>query len=457
MSSFVIDSQWFRTRSGLGVLAGSPLTQFSVTKTGATVLDALETGRELPLGHGPLTSRLLATGAIHPVLSSRASIADVTVVIPSYCTDDEKVARLKHLVASLHELSIIVVDDASPIEFSVDDAELVRHETNAGPGASRNTGMQHVTTPYVVFIDDDVTIDCDTVLALAGLLVDSAIHCIAPRVRNEKGNGIINDYEQFRSSLDLGDTPAVVRPTSRVSYVPSAVLACSVESFRELGGFDESLRVGEDVDFVWRASERGKICRYEPSLTCTHQSRTTVTDFIRQRFSYGSSAASLDKRHPMAAAPLRTHLLLLVPPTLFFSGFFLWSAPVVIAAYVWFFISLRSTQLTLRHRLRVVTIGLTATTRLLFTAIARTWWPIFFVLSFLVAPIALLFAISVIGPVLLEIVTKRPRHPFTYVVLHVLDNFSYGLGVWTGAIKVQSVRCLLPAITLRSGRLRSKG
>lgn len=457
MRQFVIDTQWFRTRSGLGVLAGSPLTQFTVTKAGAGILNSLETGGDLPPGHEPLTSRLLATGAIHPVVGAQASISEVTVVIPTYCTNDENFVRLRNLVASLHGLPIIVVDDASPLEFSLDGVRLIRHDVNAGPGAARNTGVHHVTTPFVVFIDDDVTIDCATVLDLAGLLLTGAIHFVAPRVRSQKENSAIDDYEQFRSSLDLGSIPAVVRPTSRVSYVPSAVLACNVQSLLELNGFDEALRVGEDVDFVWRASEHGKICRYEPSLTCAHQSRETIADFVRQRFSYGSSAAALDQRHRLAVAPLRTHLLLLAPPALFFSGFFLWSIPAFIVSYLWFFFSLQSTRLTFRHRLRVITIGLTSTTRLLLSAVARTWWPIFFLLSFFFNPIALLFAVSVIVPPLADLVTKRPRHPARYVVLHIVDNFSYGLGVWAGAVLARSPRCLLPAITLRSGRLRSKG
>lgn len=457
MSQFVPDTQWFRTRQGLGVLAGSPLTQFTVTQAGAVVLNALESGSDLPRGHEPLTSRLLATGAIHPISTHRADPTDVTVVIPTFCNSTQKVERLQKLCTSLHGLSVIVVDDASPVAFSLNDAQVIRHDENTGPGAARNTGVTQVVTPYVVFIDDDVTIDRDTVLLLTGILVDGFAHCVAPRIASATGNNSIDDYEQHSSSLDLGKDPAVVRPTSRVSYVPSAALACEVQAFRELGGFDESLRVGEDVDFIWRVSECGRVCRYAPTLTCTHLSRQSIAQLARQRFSYGSSAAALDVRHPMAATPLRTHLLLLLAPLLFLSGYFLWSLPAVVATYLWFSLSLRSTKLTVRDRLRVVSIGLSSTTRLFMTAVTRTWWPLCALLSVFFSPIALLFALCLTLPSIADLATKRPRHPFSFLLLRVIDNFSYGLGVWTGAFTARSFRCLLPAITVRSGRLRSKG
>ena len=90
------------------------------------------------------------------------------------------------------------------------------------------------------------------------------------------------------------------------------------------------------------------------------------------------------------------------------------------------------------------------------TAVARTWWPLFLVGSVFYATALLLFVLSVLVPPLRDLITKRPQHPSTFVVLHILENFSYGLGVWKGVVHQRSVRCLLPALTFRSGRLRSK-
>ena len=457
MTHFEVDTQWFRTKDGLGVVAGSPLTQFRVTGAGATILDALEHGAPLPAGHEPLTSRLLAQGAIHPVDPTPIDSQDITVVIPSYITDSTQLVRLQTLVTQLPDIAVVIVDDASPQSFDMDNATVVRHDVNTGPGGARNTGLTHVRTPYVAFIDDDVSLSQESLLELGGFLAHRDTHFVAPRVMSASTDGALADYERYHSPLDLGDTPAVVRPTSRVSYVPTAVLLARVDSLHSLHGFDASMRTGEDVDLIWRAIENKFTVRYAPSVTASHLPRTHVKTFLRQRFGYGSSAASLDVRHRQQAAPLRTHLLLLFPPVLLLTGFFIPFVGAVIVAYLWFMMSLRSTRLGLRQRLTVISIGQWATARLFVRAVARPWWPVFAVLSGLSSRVSLMFSLCVLVPPLIELVVKRPRYPSTFVAFSILDNFSYGVGLWSGAIRQKSLRCLLPALTVSSRRLRSQG
>jgi mycofactocin glycosyltransferase len=457
MTNFTKDTHWFRTKDTLGVVAGSPLTQFRVTQSGSVILDALETGAPLPDGHEPLTSRLLAKGAIHPTNLEPVGSQDITVIIPTYITTTEQLTRIQKLVTQLQDLAVIVVDDASPHTVEMSNAVVVRHDVNTGPGGARNSGLSHVRTNYVAFIDDDVSITTESLLALAGFIAHGHAHLVAPRVMNANETGSLADYECYHSPLDLGDAPAVVHPLSRVSYVPTAVLVARVESLGELHGFDASMRTGEDVDLIWRAIENNLTVRYVPSVTASHLARTSVKDFLRQRFNYGSSAAALDARHRQLAAPLRTHLLLVVPPVLVLTGFVVPFAVSLITVYLWFLLSLRTTQLGLRERLKVISIGQWATTRLFTRAVARSWWPLFAIVSGLSSRISLMFAICVLAPPLIELLVKRPRYPSTFVAYFILDNFSYGLGLWVGAIRGKSVRCVLPVLTVSSRRLRSQG
>lgn len=457
MTDFVVDTQWFRTKDGLGVVAGSPLTQFRVTQAGAAILDALEHGAPLPSGHAPLTSRLLAQGAIHPTQPAPLDSSDMTVIIPTYITTAEQHTRLQKLTSQLQEVAVVVVDDASPRSFDLENAIVVRHDTNMGPGAARNTGLAHVRTPYVAFIDDDVSVTTESLRTLGGLLAYGDTHFVAPRVMSASTDGSLADYERYHSPLDLGDTPAVVRPMSRVSYVPSAVLVARVDALHTLHGFDASMRTGEDVDLIWRAIENNLTVRYAPEVTASHLPRTKVKNFVLQRFGYGSSAAGLDARHRHLAAPLRSHVLLLFPPILLLTGFLLPFVASVIAVYLWFLLSLRSTQLGVRERFRVISIGQWATTQLFVRAVSRPWWPLFAILSGLSQRVSLMFSLCVLGPPLIELLTKRPRYPSTFVAFSILDNFSYGVGLWAGAIRQKSARCLLPALTVSSRRLRSQG
>jgi hypothetical protein len=55
------------------------------------------------------------------------------------------------------------------------------------------------------------------------------------------------------------------------------------------------------------------------------------------------------------------------------------------------------------------------------------------------------------------LVKNKPQRIFGYMGLRILDNLSYGAGVWWGALRLRSLRCLVPAITRSPLRLRSKG
>ena len=59
------------------------------------------------------------------------------------------------------------------------------------------------------------------------------------------------------SPLDLGPHASLVGPGRRVAYLPAAALLARRDALLELGGFDESMRFGEDVDLVWRLLARG--------------------------------------------------------------------------------------------------------------------------------------------------------------------------------------------------------
>ncbi len=147
----------------------------------------------------------------------------------------------------------------------------------------------------MAFLDADVTTDDPAWFAdLLWHFDDPRVGLVAPRVRGEIG-----------SPIDLGDQPARIRAGTRVSYVPAAALVVRVDALDDIGGFDERLRFGEDVDLVWRLDEAGWRCRYEPAVIVRHRPRAGWRDWIGQRIGYGSSAAPLARRHPGALAPLR--------------------------------------------------------------------------------------------------------------------------------------------------------
>lgn len=453
-TQFEIDKQWFRSRDGKHLLAGSPLTSFTVSEAGARILDAIESSSDLGTGHEKLTSRLLATGSLHPTPVSPIATTEITVVIPAFITTTEEAERLQELVTSLQNLTVIVVDDCSPIHVSLTHCEVLRNEENRGPSTCRNRGLALVQTPFVAFVDSDAHADVNQLCLLASVLLDESTVLAAPRIRTRNENTGITEYESFHSPLDLGPDPAVVRPLSRVSYVPATVLVAHTMRLQEIGAFDEDLRLGEDVDLVWRACEKGELVRYLPSIECHHDARTSWRKFIQQRFSYGRSAASLDHRHPYAASPLRAHVLMVLLAISILSGYLYLALLLTPPIFAYFILILRSTRTSIRQRVDVTRIGCLSTLRLLALAVRRAWWPLFVTASFFSVRATAMYTFALFTPLMFGILRNKPRAVGSYVALRIIDDLSYGAGVWVGAILQCSPRCLLPVLTVRRTKHR---
>jgi mycofactocin system glycosyltransferase len=443
------DDQWFRSKNGNGVLAGSPLTYFGVTDAGSEILDAIETNSELPQNHAQLTDRLLATGAVHPVADNPSALTDITVVIPAFISNAESHVHLEKLVASLVGLTIIIVDDASPHPVDINGARVLRHDTNKGPAAARTTGIAAVTTTAMACVDVDVIVTSTQIATLAAYVVDSRVGAVAPRITCVDDGTFTGEFESHHSPLDLGSVPALVRPMSRVSYLPATVLVFNVQSLRAVGGFDDSMRIGEDVDLIWRLIENGIDCRYMPSIECPHRPRLSMRKMLKQRYDYGTSAALLDKRHPRAASPLRAHALLLTAATTVLMGYIYFALILVLPTVAYFVVSLRSTSIPIGTRSRLAWKGLTSTTRLLARAIMRAWLPLFFLASFVSPRPGVMITLSALVPPIVGILRNKPSHPVRYFIMRILEDLAYGTGVWVGAVRARSLRCLLPVITVR--------
>lgn len=427
------------------MLGGSPGTFLRVTDGGSTVLDAVERGE--PVAGSTLVDRLVATGIAHPEPGSPRPAGDVTVVVPVFARTRDQVTRLQRLVDSLAPLRVIVVDDASPVAVDVGCHRMIRHESNGGPAAARNTGLRVVDTDVVAFVDADVSVTSADILRLTGHLADEAVAFVAPRVSTPDGRSATSQYESLRSPLDMGPHAARVRRGSMVPYLPSAVLVGRTAD--AAAGFDEGMTWGEDVEFVWRNGSDTRLFLYDPDVVCLHEPRPTVAAMLAQRWNYGRSAAAIDARIPMSVSPVRSHVAHVLPLSLLLAQQPGWAFISLMVSIDWTWFALRGMGLRPRDRLAVARVAVFSSSRSVARAVTREWWPAFGVAAVFseYATFALMLPLAV--TVLVDIVRLRPSNLAVFTVLRVADNLVYGLGVWAGAVAHRSVRCLLPALSVR--------
>lgn len=169
---------------------------------------------------------------------------DTTLVIPQYNT-----AHLtRDFVQSLlrNEPSpwpIIVIDDGSqqdlaefePSEFA--ECVTFLHQAHAGLTVAWNRALAAVTTPYAIVVNNDVVAHDPAVDRLVAPLRQQQALIVGPAWREER------------------DWPPLTRqPIPRQPLLQGWCLAFAVETWKHLGGFDETLQLYfSDTDFQLQA------------------------------------------------------------------------------------------------------------------------------------------------------------------------------------------------------------
>lgn len=415
-------------RHGNVVIGGSPLKLFRLAPAGVRVVDRIEGGESVD--RSGLTAALLDAGAIHPAVGPGAGLTagftagftrdDVTIVVPALGRPPHPPDRA------------LIVDDGSQPPIA---AATIRLPQNLGPAAARNAGLAQVTTALVAFVDADVAVSDGWLDSLLPHFDDERVALVAPRVSSDPGTTAIARYEMGHSPLDLGTEPARVRAGSRVSYVPAAAIVCRVEALRQVGGFDDQLRLGEDVDLVWRLDDAGWSVRYEPASTVSHAPRPDWHAWAMQRIGYGSSAAPLARRHPRALAPLRMNGWSLAT----------WLVGVTVHPAAGIAIGAGSAaalvekldDVPARIAFRLAWLGNLHAGDQISAAVRRVWWPIMMVAALR----------SRSARRILVAAALAARHP-----VRLADDVAYSIGVWHGMITERTPAPLIPRISSWPGR-----
>lgn len=443
---------------------GSPSRVMRLTGSGRRALDELRAGPVRSRAAGVLARRLTDAGLAHPRPPAVAA-EDLSVVIPVY----ERADALERCLAALGpQSSVVVVDDASSDGRRIADiahrygAKLVRREVNGGPGAAREAGLEYVHGEFVAFLDSDCVPPPCWTERLVGHLADPLVGAVAPRITAVVSQTWAGRYTAAQGSLDLGARPACVAPGTRVSYVPTAALlarrAALLELARNGAVFDPDLRVGEDVDLIWRLHAAGWRVRYDPSVEVPHQEPASWPALLSRRFRYGTSAAPLSKRHGAAVAPIVLHPW----PALTVAALLAGHTKIAVGAFA---TSVHAMVRTLR-RANVPTRGVQ---RAMAGAATRTWlgtgrYGTQFAAPLLVAAAtrgrwgrrAAAASLLLAPPLDAWRSHRSSLDPVRFTVGWLVDQICYGAGVWAGCLRQRTTVPLRPLVARKPLRIESR-
>jgi len=251
----------------------------------------------------------------------KARLPSASVVIPTF----NRLPSLRHVLSAIGpevrdwpgEVEIVVVDDGSDDgtwawlrgwSCGVPATRLRRD--NAGPARARNLGVAHACGDVVLFLGDDTEPQPGWLTA----------HMEEHRMRSARPEIAVLGYTSFPPA---GDTPflrwinefgaqfgyLLIEDPGEVpfNFFYTSNISLPRRVFRDLDGFREDFPAAawEDIEFAYRATQRGLRLLYQPRARTVHHHRIRPRSFGRRQRVSGRSAAIFAELHPELADFLR--------------------------------------------------------------------------------------------------------------------------------------------------------
>ena len=178
----------------------------------------------------------------------------ISVIIPTW-NEEHWLPRALRSLATEHQVAELIVADNNSVDRTREIAQSFDCFLVEGglPGKARNAGARIATNPILMFVDADVTFPRGGATTILEAFDDSRIVAVHGRL-----SPISTDLSAHLGYILL-DIYLSVLSLLGFSQGIGSFIAIRRESFHALGGFDERILVGEDVDIIRRLSRTGTV------------------------------------------------------------------------------------------------------------------------------------------------------------------------------------------------------
>lgn len=232
-----------------------------------------------------------------------------SLIVPVYNRPDEVRELLLSLQAQRsRSYELIIVEDGSTQSSRSVVAELgaslpsVQYiETpNGGPSRARNIGASRATGDYLLFLDSDVVLPPRYLVSVEeGIMLSGYDAFGGP----DKASP---DFTPMQRAINYAMTSTLTtggirggKAKGMETFKPRSFnLGCRRDLYLHLGGFDEAMRFGEDIDLSLRLLESGARVGLIPEAWVYHKRRVDLRKFFKQVHNSGIARIHLENRHP---------------------------------------------------------------------------------------------------------------------------------------------------------------
>lgn len=210
----------------------------------------------------------------------------VSAYIPCYNAEKCLGDTLRGLFAQTHEIAeIIVVDDGSvdstahlASQFPV---TLLRHSTNRGLAAARNTAIRRARHELIASVDADVVPSPTWLEQLLHKFTDVSIAGAGGRCVEQFQTTAADRWRGLHLVQDLGDLDCMITPLDNKGLSGFAAIFQKA-AIQKVGGYNERYRTNwEDWDLSVRLREAGYALVYCPEAVAVHMRMDTPLSVVR--------------------------------------------------------------------------------------------------------------------------------------------------------------------------------
>ena len=456
---------------GVYLLSAFPLVAVRVNQVFYEILSEMKRSDSLScLGERDrelvrLLDRLVSKGMLEK--DETADLFDypvVSVIVPvkNRARDIEDCLRsLSSLDYPGDRTEIIVVDDGSEDATSQVvqrfGIRAIRLDRSIGASGCRNLAVREARGEMVGFTDSDCVVHPRWLKDLVPFFEETDVGIVGGYVSNFSRVSRLDRYEDVKSSLNMGQRPFESnRGKLSRSYVPSCNLIVRKRAFLQAGGFQENLKVGEDVDLCWRIQELGYRLRYLPRGEVKHKHRNRLYPMLARRFDYGTSEAILSLRHKDRRKKIYLPVLYSFFYGSFSLGIILRSIPFfAIGCGIWLvdfsrkYLEMRTSRLGLPvHQMCLPVLRSYFSFVYNLSAYLVRYYLLFMVpLAFFYPPLWIFLFFLLFFSASVDFSIHRPRINFIFHVLfYTLDQLSYQAGVFWGCLSRKNFASYFPRI-----------
>lgn len=158
----------------------------------------------------------------------------------------------------------------------------------AGAGYARNVGVQHASSPFVAFCDADDEIPDDWAGKMCeGIRRFGFIGC---RISDLDSNP--EAFKGLMAGLAHGHYNLGLFP-----FCGAGTMGIGREIFMDVGGFDDALKICEDIDFCYRAQLLGNPLHEDLQNTIYYRVRNSEWALYKQRYTWGRHEKAIALRY----------------------------------------------------------------------------------------------------------------------------------------------------------------